>query len=178
MKKFREAEDWFLDERNDEIFSFVSICEQLGINPKYLRQGLLRWKQKKLAATPATVPRSTTSADPGEAEEIEGQNRSSKRDRMRWLCTFKRSETFRACPRSKVRGHGGKALAMLSPREEAVLRSRFGIGEDRQQTLEEIGKRYSITRERARQIEQRAIEKLRNHSRSTTSKGIRRTRAS
>lgn len=76
MKKFREAEDWFLDERNDEIFSFVSICEQLGINPKYLRQGLLRWKQKKLAATPATVPRSTTSADPGEAEEIEGQTKA------------------------------------------------------------------------------------------------------
>jgi len=45
---FRKAEDWILDDRNDEIFSFVSICEHLGINPKYLRQGLLRWKQKRL----------------------------------------------------------------------------------------------------------------------------------
>lgn len=46
---FRETENWILDDRNDEIFSFVSICEQVGINPKYLRQGMLRWKQKNLA---------------------------------------------------------------------------------------------------------------------------------
>ncbi len=49
MKIFREAEDWILDDRNDQIFCFVSICEQLGINPKYLRQGILRWQQKKVA---------------------------------------------------------------------------------------------------------------------------------
>jgi hypothetical protein len=51
-----EVEDWILDDRNGEIFSFVSICEQLGINPKYLRQGLLGWKQKKLAEQDAERP--------------------------------------------------------------------------------------------------------------------------
>jgi RNA polymerase primary sigma factor len=53
---FREAEDWILDNRNDEIFSFVSICEHLGINPKYFRQGLLRWKQKNLAEQDSERP--------------------------------------------------------------------------------------------------------------------------
>ena len=44
-----------MDDGNDEIFSFVTICEQLGINPKSLRQGLLRWKQKKLAREPPAM---------------------------------------------------------------------------------------------------------------------------
>ncbi len=75
IKRFRETEDWFLDDRNDEIFSFVSICEQLGINPKYLRQGLLRWKQRNLAETPAAEdPQAITGAGPAsESSEIEEQ---------------------------------------------------------------------------------------------------------
>ncbi len=55
-----------------------------------------------------------------------------------------------------------KALATLPPREEMVLRFRFGIGERRDYTLEELGERFSITRERIRQIEQKAIRKLRS----------------
>jgi len=54
-----------------------------------------------------------------------------------------------------------KALATLPPREEMVLRFRFGIGELRDYTLDELGGRFSITRERIRQIEQRALRKLR-----------------
>jgi len=54
-----------------------------------------------------------------------------------------------------------KALAKLPPREEMVLRFRFGIGEPRDCTLEELGGRFSITRERIRQIEQKALRKLR-----------------
>ncbi len=54
-----------------------------------------------------------------------------------------------------------KALATLPPREEKVLRFRFGIGELRDYTLEELGGWFSITRERIRQIEQRALRKLR-----------------
>jgi len=54
-----------------------------------------------------------------------------------------------------------KALATLPPREEMVLRFRFGIGELRDYTLEELGGRFSITRERIRQIEQKALRKLR-----------------
>lgn len=82
---FREVEEWILDDRNAEIFSFVSICEHLGINPKYLRQGLLRWKQNRLAeqgseppASPAHNPFSAkTSAIPvAEGEEKQQQARA------------------------------------------------------------------------------------------------------
>jgi hypothetical protein len=45
---FREAEEWITAPDDDEVFSFVMICENLGINAEYVRRGLLRWKQKKL----------------------------------------------------------------------------------------------------------------------------------
>ncbi|MFQ5849553.1 MAG: sigma-70 family RNA polymerase sigma factor [Candidatus Binatia bacterium] len=67
-------------------------------------------------------------------------------------------ETIQANLRTQVR----KALATLPPREEMVLRFRFGIGWARDYTLEELGERFSITRERIRQIEQKAIRKLRS----------------
>jgi len=54
-----------------------------------------------------------------------------------------------------------RALAPLSDREKEVLRLRYGLGADREYTLEEIGKRLSVTRERVRQIESRALQKLR-----------------
>jgi RNA polymerase primary sigma factor len=59
-----------------------------------------------------------------------------------------------------------KALATLSPREERVLRKRFGVGEPADQTLEEIGKGFKVTRERIRQIESKALRKLMNPVRS------------
>lgn len=46
---FRDAEEWIMEENSDWPFSFENICEALGLNPAYLRQGLLRWKEKKLA---------------------------------------------------------------------------------------------------------------------------------
>jgi RNA polymerase primary sigma factor len=55
-----------------------------------------------------------------------------------------------------------KALATLTPREERVLRMRFGIGEKRDHTLEEVGRDFNVTRERIRQIEARALNKLRH----------------
>jgi RNA polymerase primary sigma factor len=54
-----------------------------------------------------------------------------------------------------------RAMAPLSDREKEVLRLRYGLGADREYTLEEIGKRLSVTRERVRQIESRALQKLR-----------------
>ncbi len=59
-----------------------------------------------------------------------------------------------------------KVLATLSPREERVLRMRFGIGEDTDHTLEEVGHNFDVTRERARQIEAKALRKLRQSTRS------------
>ncbi len=49
---FREAEDWILEENSDRLFSFENICEVLGFNPKYVRKGLLLWKEMKLAERP------------------------------------------------------------------------------------------------------------------------------
>jgi RNA polymerase primary sigma factor len=59
-----------------------------------------------------------------------------------------------------------RVLATLSPREEKVLRMRFGIGEKSDHTLEEVGQDFEVTRERIRQIEAKALRKLRHPSRS------------
>src|SRR5258708_17541904 len=55
-----------------------------------------------------------------------------------------------------------RALGMLSPKEKEILRLRFGIGEEGEHTLEEVGKRFAVTRERIRQIEAKALRKLRH----------------
>lgn len=59
-----------------------------------------------------------------------------------------------------------EVLSSLSPREEKVLRMRFGIGEKSDHTLEEVGQDFSVTRERIRQIEAKALRKLRHPSRA------------
>jgi RNA polymerase primary sigma factor len=61
-----------------------------------------------------------------------------------------------------VREEMVQSLALLSPREETVIRMRYGIGEPTQYSLEEIGSRFTLTRERIRQIELKAIRKLRH----------------
>jgi len=65
-----------------------------------------------------------------------------------------------------LNGQIHKVLATLSPREEKILRMRFGIGEKSERTLEEVGNDFSVTRERIRQIEAKALRKLRHASRS------------
>ena len=59
-----------------------------------------------------------------------------------------------------------RMLATLTPREEKVIRMRFGIGESRDHTLEEVGQDFDLTRERIRQIEAKALAKLRHPSRA------------
>jgi RNA polymerase primary sigma factor len=59
-----------------------------------------------------------------------------------------------------------RVLQTLTPREERVLRKRFGIGDDTEHTLEEVGQDFDVTRERIRQIEAKALRKLRHPSRS------------
>jgi RNA polymerase primary sigma factor len=59
-----------------------------------------------------------------------------------------------------------RVLATLSPREEQVLKMRFGIGNKGNHTLEEVGQDFEVTRERIRQIEAKALRKLRHPSRS------------
>jgi RNA polymerase primary sigma factor len=53
-----------------------------------------------------------------------------------------------------------EALTILTPREEEILKLRFGIGYESTYTLDEIGKKFNLTRERIRQIEKAALEKL------------------
>ena len=59
-------------------------------------------------------------------------------------------------------------LKILTPREEQVLKMRFGLGDDSEHTLEEVGRRFSVTRERIRQIEAKALRKLRHPSHNRT----------
>ena len=66
---------------------------------------------------------------------------------------------------SDVANEVERALAPLTDREKEVLRLRYGLGTDREHTLEEIGKHLSVTRERVRQIESRALQKLRSAKR-------------
>ena len=59
-----------------------------------------------------------------------------------------------------------EALGTLTEREQKVLRLRFGLDDGRPRTLEEVGKEFNVTRERIRQIEAKALRKLRHPSRS------------
>jgi len=71
-----------------------------------------------------------------------------------------------AAVQSNLRETTTKVLAMLTPREERVLRMRFGIGMNTDHTLEEVGQQFSVTRERIRQIEAKALRKLKHPTRS------------
>jgi RNA polymerase primary sigma factor len=64
------------------------------------------------------------------------------------------------------------ALALLSPREEKIVRLRFGIGVDAAHTLEQVGQQFSVTRERIRQIEAKALRKLRHPASTKTLRGF------
>ncbi|WP_235962033.1 RNA polymerase sigma factor RpoD [Falsiroseomonas selenitidurans] len=68
---------------------------------------------------------------------------------------------FDAAARAGLRDAAGKVLSDLTPREERILRMRFGIGMNSEHTLEEVGRTFGVTRERIRQIEAKALGKLR-----------------
>jgi RNA polymerase primary sigma factor len=71
-----------------------------------------------------------------------------------------------------LREQTAKVLTTLSPREERIVRMRFGVGEDSEHTLEEVGHTFSVTRERIRQIEAKALRKLRHPSRAVRLKPL------
>jgi len=71
-----------------------------------------------------------------------------------------------AAIQSNLRDTTTRVLASLTPREERIVRMRFGLGMNNDHTLEEVGKQFSVTRERIRQIEAKALRKLKHPSRS------------
>ncbi len=71
-----------------------------------------------------------------------------------------------AAIQSSLRDATTRALAALTPREERVIRMRFGIGTGAARTLAEVGDQFSVSRERIRQIEAKALRKLKHPSRS------------
>ena len=71
-----------------------------------------------------------------------------------------------AAIQSNLREATTRVLSSLTPREERVLRMRFGIGMNTDHTLEEVGQQFNVTRERIRQIEAKALRKLKHPTRS------------
>ena len=69
-----------------------------------------------------------------------------------------------AAIQSNLRETTTRVLASLTPREERIVRMRFGLGMNSDHTLEEVGQQFSVTRERIRQIEAKAIRKLKHPS--------------
>ena len=65
-----------------------------------------------------------------------------------------------------LKGHVSDFLQNLAPREQKILRMRFGLDDGKTHTLEEVGNEFGVTRERIRQIEAKALEKLRKHENS------------
>ncbi|MCA3244357.1 MAG: sigma-70 family RNA polymerase sigma factor, partial [Alphaproteobacteria bacterium] len=77
-----------------------------------------------------------------------------------------------AATQSSLRDNVTKILAGLTPREERVLRMRFGIGMSTDHTLEEVGQQFNVTRERIRQIEAKALKKLKHPTRAKAIKSF------
>jgi RNA polymerase primary sigma factor len=75
-------------------------------------------------------------------------------------------QPIEAAIQSELREIMTRVLASLTAREERVLRMRFGMGMNKDHTLEEVGQQFSVTRERIRQIEAKALRKLKHPSRS------------
>jgi RNA polymerase primary sigma factor len=75
-------------------------------------------------------------------------------------------QPIEAAIQSNLRETTTRVLASLTPREERIVRMRFGIGMNTDHTLEEVGQQFSVTRERIRQIEAKALRKLKHPSRS------------
>ena len=78
---FRETEDWVLEQQDDWLFSFINVCETLSFEPDYVRQGLLKWKQDKLAEQTQAKVFTLSPERPKNLRGV-GITRSSKR-RMR-----------------------------------------------------------------------------------------------
>ena len=98
-----------------------------------------------------------------EPEELNAESREYFASQVNILSTF-------SSPLQSLSEQLNLVLSDLTPREEQVLRKRFGIAEKSDHTLEEVGKLFNVTRERIRQIEAKALRKLRHPTRASSLK--------
>jgi RNA polymerase primary sigma factor len=147
----------FLELRSQFFKAFYSLLKELGREP-----------------TPAEISEKTglpmdkilaileASREPISLETPVGDDDSTLGD---FLENQESVSPYEAVKNTELSDRVKNILATLSPREEKIIRLRFGIGEDAEYTLEEIGKRFNVSRERIRQIEKKALNRLRHSSR-------------
>jgi RNA polymerase primary sigma factor len=147
----------FLELRSQFFKAFYSLLKELGREPSPLeisaKTGLPM--DKILAILEA-------SREPISLETPVGDDDSTLGD---FLENQESISPYEAVKNNELGDRVKNILATLSPREEKIIRLRFGIGEDAEYTLEEIGKRFNVSRERIRQIEKKALNRLRHSSR-------------
>jgi RNA polymerase primary sigma factor len=122
--------------------------------------------EEQLVSKVWTVAQGTVSIDQSLPNLVEGTTLQELLEDTQTVNPFDR------VAQSDVRRAIGDVLQILTPREERVIRMRFGIGVDGESTLEEVGQRLNVTRERIRQIEQRALTKLKDHDLSALAQEI------
>lgn len=147
----------FLELRSQFFKAFYSLLKELGREPTPVeisaKTGLAM--DKILAILEA-------SREPISLETPVGDDDSTLGD---FLENQEAISPYEAVKNSELADRVTGILSTLSPREEKIIRLRFGIGEDAEYTLEEIGKRFNVSRERIRQIEKKALNRLRHSSR-------------
>ena len=141
MRTSRQMHNEFRREPTPE-----ELAEKLGMPPEKVRKVL------KLAREPLSIETPVDDEEDGRLGDlIEDKNAIQPID---------------AAIQSNLRETTTRVLASLTPREERILRMRFGIGMNKDHTLESVGQQFSVTRERIRQIEAKALRKLKRPSRS------------
>jgi len=147
----------FLELRSQFFKAFYSLLKELGREPTPIeiseKTGLPM--DKILAILEA-------SREPISLETPVGDDDSTLGD---FLENKDSSSPYEAVKNNELADRVKSILMTLSPREEKIIRLRFGIGEEAEYTLEEIGKRFNVSRERIRQIEKKALNRLRHSSR-------------
>lgn len=147
----------FLELRSQFFKDFYSLCKELGREPTphelSERTGLPM--DKILSILEA-------SREPVSLETPVGDEDSTLGD---FIANSESLSPYESVKEKELNNRIKSILSTLSPREEKIIRLRFGIGEQCQFTLEEIGKRFNVSRERIRQIEKKALNRLRHSSR-------------
>ena len=145
INKYRKIERQ-LEQQNERSINAEEVAKEMGIDVEKARQ-IIKISQKTASIeTPVGKEEDTTLK-----EFIEDKKTLSP---------------FDSASQELLRGHIMEVLTSLSSREKRVLELRFGLTDGRSRTLEEVGKEFGVTRERIRQIEAKALRKLRHPSRS------------